>query len=175
MVKEVLPSNAPEGRGKGFIMRIYVDSDRAGIETTRRSRTGFLCMLNNAPIYWTSKRQGSVKTSSFGSEYTAMKECCEYSRGLRYKLRMMGIPIYGPTYIYGDNQSVLVNSTIPTSVLKKKSSSIAYHFVREGVAADEWRIQYISTNNNVADLFTKSLKNGEKRTRFIKMFLHHLE
>ena len=53
---------------------------------------------------------------------------------------MMGIPIYGlygPTYIHGDNQSVLVNSTIPTFVLKKKSSSIAYHFVREGVAADE--------------------------------------
>ena len=174
-VKEILPSNAPEERGKGFVMRIYVDSDHAGTETTRRSRTGFLCLLNNAPIYWTSKRQNSIQTNSFGSEYTAMKECCEYSRGLRYKLRMMGITIIGPTYIYGDNQSVLVNSTIPTSVLRKKSSSIAYHFVREGVAADEWRVKYIPTNDNVADLFTKSLRNGDKRSRLIKMFLHHLE
>ena len=88
---------------------------------------------------------------------------------------MMGIMVIGATYIYGDNQSVLVNSAIPTSVLKKKSSSIAYHFVREGVAADEWRVKYIPSNNKIADLFTKSSKNGEKRSRFIKMFLHHLE
>ena len=46
-----------------------------------------------------------------------MKECCEYVRGLRYKLRMFGIPVEGSTYIYADNNSVLVNSLIPTSVL----------------------------------------------------------
>ena len=103
-----------------------------------------------------------------------MKECCEYLRGLRYKLRMMGIPCEFPSYIYGDNQSVLVNSSIPTSVLKKKSSSIAYHFVREGVAADEWRMSYVSTHDNPADLLTKPLRNGEKRTKFIRMFLHHI-
>ena len=60
-----------------------------------------------------------------------------YIRGLRYKLRMMGIPVEGPTCIYGDNQSVLANTTIPDSTLKKKSQSIAYHFVHEGVARDE--------------------------------------
>ena len=113
-------------------------------------------------------------TSSFGSEFIAMKQCCEYLRGLRYKLRMMGIPCDFPSYIYGDNQSVLVNSSVPTSVLKKKSCSIAYHFVREGVAADEWRMTYISTHDNVADLFTKALRGGEKRLKFIRMFLHHI-
>ena len=52
---------------------------------------------------------------------------------------MMGIPVLGPVYISGDNQSVLANSTVPESQLKKKSQSIAYHFVREGAACDEWR------------------------------------
>ena len=120
-------------------MRMLVDSDYAGTETTRRSRTGFINFLNNSPIYWLSKRQACVQMSTFDSEFFAMKEACEYIRGLRYKLRMMGISVDGPSYIYGDNQSVLINSSIPTSVLKKKSSLISYHFVREGVAADEQR------------------------------------
>ena len=172
--KETLPANMPESRGFGFKIRAFVDSDHAGNEKTRRSRTGYMVFLNSSPIYWTSKKQGSIMTSSFGSEFIAMKECCEYLRGLRYKLRMMGIPCGFPSYIYGDNQSVLVNSSVPTSVLKKKSCSIAYHFVREGVAADEWRVTYISTDYNVADSLTKSLRGGVKRDRFMRMFLHHV-
>ena len=172
--KEALPPNAPKSRGMGFKIRTYVDSDHAGSEKTRRSRTGFIVFLNNAPIYWSSKKQGSIMTSSFASEFIAMKECCEYLRGLRYKLRMMGIPCEFPSYVFGDNQSVLTNSSIPTSVLKKKSCSIAYHFVREGVAADEWRMVYISTHDNVADLLTKPLSGGEKRIRFMQKFLYHI-
>ena len=84
---------------------------------------------------------------------------------------MMGIPCEGPAYIYGDNQSVLANTTIPDSTLKKKSQSIAYHFVREGVAKDEWRTTYINTNDNPADLLTKPLPTGEKRTQFVQMIL----
>ena len=75
-----------------------------------------------------------------------MKQCCEYVCGLRYKLRMMGILCKGPAYIQGDNQSVLANTSIPDSTLKKKSQSIAYHFVREGAATDEWRTSYINTH-----------------------------
>ena len=66
-----------------------------------------------------------------------MKQCCEYIRGLRYKLRMFGIPVNGPAYISGDNQSVLANTSIPDSALKKKNQSIAYHYVREGCTRDE--------------------------------------
>ena len=136
--KEEIPSNAPEPRGVTFTMRAFVDSDHAGNMITRQSRTGFLIFLNNAPIYWFSKKQGSCETSSFGSEFNAMKSCCEYVRGLRYKLRMLGTPVELPTYTFGDNQSVLVNASKPNSSLKKKSSSIAFHFVREGAAKDEW-------------------------------------
>ncbi len=96
-----------------------------------------------------------------------MKQACEYVRGLRYKLRMLGIPCEESTFIYGDNQSVLANTTAPESQLKKKSNSIAYHFVREGCARDEWRTTYISTHLNVADLFTKPLPSGEKRSSFV--------
>ena len=173
-LSEDLPRNAPEPRGIGFVMRAFVDADHAGDSITRKSRTGFIVYLNCAPIYWLSKKQNGIETSSFGSEFTAMKQCTEYVRGLRYKLRMLGIPVELPTYIYGDNQSVLANTTVPDSTLKKKSNSIAYHFVREGCARDEWRTTYVNTHENVADLLTKPLPSGEKRTGFVKMILHHV-
>jgi hypothetical protein len=172
--KEELPPNMPAPRGQGFVMRAKVDADHAADTVTRRSRTGFLVYLNCAPIYWFSKKQSSVESSSFGSEFVAMKQCCEYLRGLRYKLRMMGIPVAGPVYIQGDNQSVLANTTIPDSTLKKKNQSITYHFVREGAARDEWRTAYVNTHDNDADLLTKLLPSGEKRKGFVRNILHHI-
>ena len=122
--KEELPPNMPEPRGMGFVIRAKVDADHASDTVTRRSRTGFLVYLNCAPVHWWSKKQTSVESSSFGSEFIAMKQCCEYLRGLRYKLRMMGIPVEGPACVYGDNQSVLANASVPDSALKKKSQSL---------------------------------------------------
>ena len=170
-IKEHLPSNMPPPLGKGFRMTAYVDSDHAGDLVTRRSRTGFLVFLNMAPIYWMSKKQTTCETSTFGSEFVALKQATEYVRGLRYKLRMMGIPCEEPTYVYCDNQSVLANTTAPDSQLKKKSNSVAYHFVREGCAADEWRIAYINTHDNTADLLTKPLPSGDKRNGFVRKVL----
>ena len=80
-----MPKNMPEPRGMGFVMSSNVDAYHAADTTTRRSRTGFLIFLNSAPIYWMSKKQASVESSTFGSEFTAMKQCTEYLRGLRYK------------------------------------------------------------------------------------------
>ena len=171
---EELPSNVPVPRGQGFVMRANVDADHASDTVTRRSRTGFIVCLNCAPICWSSKKQTSVESSSFGSEFIAMKQCCEHLRGLRHKLRMMGIPCDGPAYVFGDNQSVLANTTIPDSTLKKKSQSIAYHFVREGAARDEWRTTCVNTHDNEADLFTKLLPSGDKRRGFVMKMLHHI-
>ena len=88
---------------------------------------------------------------------------------------MMGIPVNLPTYIFGDNQSVLNNTSRPHLTLKKKLSSIAFHFVREGTARDEWRTAYINTHENPSDMLTKSLPGGEKRTKFIGMLLHYIK
>ena len=172
--KEEMPPKQPEPRGIGFTIVAKVDADHASDSVSRRSRSGFFVWLNSALVHWHSKKQTSVETSSFGSEFVAMKQCCEYLRGLRYKLRMMGIPVNGPCYIHGDNKSVLANTSEPGSTLKKKSQSIAYHFVREGVAKDEWRTTYVNTHDNESDLLTKQLPYGEKRMRFVTKLLHHI-
>ena len=89
---EDLPPHMPEARGQGFVISAYVDSDHAGDSLTRKSRTGFLVFVNYTLVYWLSKKQTGIETSSFGSEFMAMKhQCTEYIRGLKYKLRMMGI------------------------------------------------------------------------------------
>ena len=77
-LKEVLPPNKPEPLGNGFTIRCFVDADHAGNLVTRRSRTGFVVLLNNAPVYWYSKKQGSVETNTFGIEFMAMKQATEY-------------------------------------------------------------------------------------------------
>ena len=152
---------------------MYVDADHAGESLTRRSRSGFIVFLNNAPIYWSSKKQTSCETSTYGSELVVMKQAAEYVRGLRYKLRMFGIPVSEPAFIFGDNQSVLCNTTKSELMIKKKAHSVSYHFIREGCAKDEWRTAYINTHYNPADLMTKPL-SGEKRWGFVRMLLRHL-
>ena len=104
-----------------------------------------------------------------------MKQFCEYVRGLRYKLRMMGILVDPPTYIFGDNQSVLVNTSKPHSTLKKKSASIAFHYFKEGNSKDEWKTSYINMYLNPADMLTKSLPGGQRRSNFLFFLLHYIE
>jgi hypothetical protein len=131
-------------------------------------------MINMAPIAWYSKKQGSIEGATFGSEFVALKTAMEANRALRYKLRMMGVPIDGQTYVYCDNMSVVSNTTKPESMLKKKSNSIAYHAVREAVAMKELVIAYIKSEDNIADLMTKVLGGGEKRDKFVQSLMYDI-
>ena len=86
-----------------------------------------------------------------------MEHATEYLRVISYKIWMFGIPVDEPAFVHGENHLVLPNTNLPQSTLKKKSQSIALHFVRDGCAADEWRIAYINTALNVENLMTKTL------------------
>jgi hypothetical protein len=97
----MIPSDYPVHRGKEVDLSLFVDSDHAGEQFTRHSRTWFVIYLNMAPIVWFSKRQPTVESSVFGSEFVAMKNGIETCRGLRYKLRMMGVALCGPTFFMG--------------------------------------------------------------------------
>jgi hypothetical protein len=116
-----------------------------------------------ALIEWISKKQATIETSVFGAEFVAVKHVIEKLRGLQYKLRMMGIPLTGPSYIYGDNKLQVTNSPRPESTLKKKRNSICYHAVRESVAMGESMITHISTGHNHSDLMTKVTSGAKHR------------
>ena len=159
---EAIPGDAPRPRGNVASTHCFVDADHAGNCVTRCSQTGILLFLNRAPIIWYSKRQNTVETSTFGSEFVAMRIAVELIEALRYKLRMFGIPLDGPTNVFCDNEAVTKNATIPESTLKKKHNSIAYHRAREAVAAETIQVAKEDGSTNLADVLTKLLPQATK-------------
>jgi len=167
--KEPIPSNAPEPRGNRVIISCFVDADHAGNLVTRRSHTGVLIFCNRAPIIWFSKKQNTIETSTFGSEFVAARIAVELIESLHYKLRMFGVPINGPANLFIDNGSVVANTVNPESILKKKHNAIAYHNVREAVAQGAVRIAKEDGKTNLADILTKPLPGPR-----MKELLHHI-
>ena len=134
-----------------------MDSDHAGDKITRRSHTGILLYINSAPISWYSKKQTTVESSTYGSEFVALRLASEQIISLRYKLRMFGIPINGYANVFCDNESVFKNASFAESRLKKKHKSICFHRVRECVASMILMPFKVGTNFNLSDILTKSL------------------
>jgi hypothetical protein len=162
-MNEALPPDMPSPLGKDVDLRMMVDSDHAGDKKTRRSHTRLIIFCNLAPVIWLSKQQATIETSVFGAEFVAMKHGIKTLRGLRYKIRMMGVPLSGPTYIYGDNKSQVTNSSRPKSTLKKKCNSICYHAIRESVAMGETLLTHIKTGDNLADFLTETTSGAKCR------------
>jgi hypothetical protein len=161
--EEALPPNAPKPLSKGVMLRMFIDSDHAGDKVSLRSRTGVVIFLNYGMIDWHSKNQLTVETSVFGAEFRTMKHGIENLHGICYKLRMMGVPVKGPSYVNGNNMSVVTNVSRPESTLRKKSNSICYHAVHEAIAMGEALVAHTPTKKNLADLFTKVLYGQTRR------------
>jgi len=168
--QEPIPPNMPEPLGHGVSTTCFVDADHAGCRVTRRSQTGLIIYVNKAPVVWYSKRQNTVESATFGSEFIALKTAIDHIDGLRYKLRMFGIPINGPTSVFCDNESVVINATHCESPLRRKHTSIAYHRCREAQAAKYVQIGYQQGRNNPADLLTKLLLGPRMRALLRRLF-----
>ncbi len=158
--KEELPPDMPEPIGKPVRITVYVDADHAHDLVTRRSVTGIIVLVNSTPVRWVCKRQKTVETSTYGSELVAARVATELIIEIRYALRMMGVPIDGPALMLGDNMSVVLNTAVPSSVLKKKHCSIGYHRVREAIAGKVLRFAHVPSVDNLADILTKPLPNA---------------
>jgi hypothetical protein len=168
-----MPADMPTPLGKDVDLRMMVDRDHAGDKQIRQSRTGFLIFCNMVLIDWVFKKQPTIETSVFGAEFVAMKHGTEKLRGLRYKCRMMGIPLSGPSYVYGDSKLAITNLTRPELTLKKKSNSICYHAIRESVAMGESLLTHVGTHNNLTDLLTKPTF-GAKRQKLVSRLLYEV-
>ena len=160
-VSEEVPKDAPTPLGKPVINITYQDANLYHDYVTGRSVTGILQLINGTPIDWYSKRQATVETATYGSEFVSAKIATEKSIDMRLTLRYLGVPILGPTYMFGDNQSVVTSSTIPTSSLSKRHNALAYHKVREAIAAKILKYYHIEGTKNPADVLTKNLQRQE--------------
>ena len=92
-VKEALPHDAPEALGMPVVLTHYVDANLYHDILTGRSVTGVLHFLNQIPVWWFSKKQDTVETSTYGSEYVAARVCIEQLIDLRTTLIYLGVTI----------------------------------------------------------------------------------
>jgi hypothetical protein len=111
--------------GKSIQMNMFCDASRASDLVTRHSVTGFCIYLCGAPLVWYSKHQNTVESSTFGSEFVALRITTENVEALWMKLRQFGVPLDGPCSTCVGNKSVVTQSTKPEPTLTKKHKSIA--------------------------------------------------
>ena len=136
---------------------MYADANLLHNLVTGRSATGVLHFFNQTPIDSFSKRQNQVESAIEGSEFMAARQGVEQIIDLRYRLHMLGVPIEGPSWLFGDNKAVVTSSKIPHSSLNKRWNAISYHKVQGAVAGGFIRFEHISTDQNPANILTKSI------------------
>jgi hypothetical protein len=154
-VSEMLPPDAPEPLGKFVTLTHYFDANLYHDVLTGRSVTGILHLFNKTPIEWYSKKQATVETATYGSEFIAARTCVDQIVDLRTTLRYLGVPIHSTSYMFGDNKTVVDSSTIPHAKLHKRHNALSFHRVREAVAAKFVAIHHLEGIYNPADILSK--------------------
>jgi hypothetical protein len=160
-ITETLPPDMPKPKMKPVKIVIYFDASFACDMVTRRSVTGIIVFVNSTPVRWYCKKQNTVETSTYGAELVAGRLATEMAIEFLYIFRMMGVPVDGPVTLLGDNKGMIQNTSMMSSQLKKKHNAIAYHRVRECVAAGIITMGHVRSEKNYADICTKAL-NGPK-------------
>ena len=117
---------------------------------------------------WGAKRQGSIASSTYAAEFSALRTATEEAIGLRYMMRCLGmnVPSDGscPTRIFSDSFSVIQNCQNPAADLSKKHVAISFHLVREAIAAGIVAPYWLKGEYNISDIMTKQIP----RTAFKK-------
>jgi hypothetical protein len=134
----------------------YSDADWAADLADRRSISGFVFTLGG-PISWSSKKQATVSLSSMEAEYMAMTHATREAIWLRALLTEIGVPQHAPTVLHVDNQAALAFSQNRDFHMRTKHIAIRHYFCRDAVKNGDIAPQYIHTDRNLADLFTKAL------------------
>ena len=153
--KEEIPSDLPEALGPVVQVTTYVDANLYHDLVTGRAVTGVIHFVNGTPIEWFSKRQATVETATYGSEFVAARIATDQIIDLRDCLRYLGVRIVTKAVMFGDNQSVITSSTIPQSALNKRHNALSYHRVREAVASGILEFHKIEGSKNPADVVSK--------------------
>ena len=152
---EDIPTDAPTPKGKPVLTTTFFDASLMFDAVTGRGCTGVLHMLNKTLVDWYSKRQNLAETSSFSVEMVSARTAVDQIIELRYILRMLGVPLTGPSYAFGDNLSMIKTATIPNYKLAKRHNIMNFHRVRQVQSADIVRFVHMNGVDNPADILTK--------------------
>ncbi|XP_034708981.1 uncharacterized mitochondrial protein AtMg00810-like [Vitis riparia] len=138
----------------------FSDADWAGCPTTRRSITGYCTFLGGNLISWCAKKQHPISRSSTEAEYRAMAHTAAELTWMSFILNDLHILLASTPTLYCDNTSALHMTINSVFHARSKHIELDYHFVRERVALGLLATQHISTEKQVADLFTKPMSKA---------------
>ncbi len=153
-VEEVKPDDIPVPLGKPIVTVSFVDANLAHCALTGRSVTGVLHLINKTPFDWYAKKQSTVNTATYGSEFVAARTCTEQIMDIRVTLWYLGVNILR-SVAFGDNESVVNSSMIPEGKLHKRHLALSYHQVREAIAAKVFTFTHMNGKFNPADMLSK--------------------
>ena len=114
---------------------------------TGKSLTRCLHFVNKTHVNWYSKKQATVETATYGSEFVAVKTTTELIMDIRQTLRYIGAPIGSKSFLFGDNRSVVTSATLPHSTLTKHHNILAFHRVREAIGANFMAFYWIQSTS----------------------------
>ena len=154
-VQEILPDDMPEPLGEAVITTSTMDANLNHCLATGKSLTGCLHFVNKTPVDWYSKKQATVETATYGSEFVAAKTATEQILDVRQTLRYLGAPIGAKSFLFRDNRSVVTSATPPHSTLTKRHNILAFHRVREAIAAKLMSFYWIQSAYNLSDMLSK--------------------
>ena len=151
------------GPGGEQTFAVYSDADWASDQDDRKSVSGSVTMFCGGPVSWSSKKQKAVSTSSCESEYVALASCAKQGQWIAQVLRDMGYPKFigkDPKCVqmYGDNQGALALVKNPHLHERSKHIDISYHFIRDLAEKGKIKVDYVPTDEMVADGMTKPLQ-----------------
>ena len=152
---EQIPHDIPKPLGKHVQTTHYVDANLHHDLATGKAVTAVLHFLNQTPIDAYTKRQSTVETATYGSEFVAARTAVDQIIDIHTTLRYLGVPIRDKSYMFGDNRSVVTSSTIPNSTISKRHHLASYHRVREAIAAKFISFHWKDGKSNPADILSK--------------------
>jgi hypothetical protein len=147
-------------KSDNLVMDGYCDADYAGDIDTRRSTTGYVFILNNGAISWSSRRQQTVAASTTEAEYMAAAHAAKEALWLRKLLIDLELEV-DTTVIKADNQAAIKLLKNPIVSARAKHIDVLYHFARERVARKELAFKYVSTSCMIADALTKAVPEAK--------------
>lgn len=137
----------------------YVDADWASDIEDRKSVSGFAFFVFGNLVSWSSKKQTTVATSSSEAEYIALSSAVSEAVWLSGILDDLKLKNSSPVTIYEDNQGCIGMAKNCESK-RSKHIDVKHHFVRDHISNGNVRIEYVRTEDQLADLFTKPMDAG---------------